>query len=201
MNTMTVLAKKIGEDRAWPESTSGSVGIHEELIHDIAQQRLSIPGRQSCLDLNQDQAPSTVSSMEQQRATATRAVVNLDQMFPDKPRLRPSEATFTPLQEWEGYVVDVSEETFTARLIDLTSSDEQEEEEADFPVAELSDSDQQMLRPGAIFRWAIGYRRTRGGTKERISRIILRRLPAWTARELKENRRKAEELAAILQGE
>jgi hypothetical protein len=201
MNTMTVLAKKIGEDRTWLESTSGFVGIYEELIHDIAQQRLAIAGRKSYLDLEQDQAPSTVSSREQQHATATRAVVNLDQLFPDKPRLRPREATFTPLQEWEGYVVDVGKETFTARLIDLTSNDAQEEEEADFPVTDLSDSDQQMLRPGAIFRWAIGYRRTRGGTKERISRIVFRRLPAWTARELKENRRKAEELAAALQGE
>ncbi len=108
---------------------------------------------------------------------------------------------FTPLQEWEGYVVEVNEMTFTARLVDLTAGQEQEEEEADIPIAELSDADRLMLQPGAIFCWTIGCRRTRAGTRERVSRIAFRRLPAWTERELQENRRQAETLAATLRGE
>ena len=86
------------------------------------------------------------------------------------------------------------------RLTDLTAGDEQEEE-ADFPITELSAADQSELRPGAIFRWAIGYRRTRSGNKERVSCIVFRRLPAWTERELQRHRQEAEALAAALQGE
>jgi hypothetical protein len=189
--TTTVTAYRTREDTAWSEDTSGAVSTHGDLIRDRARQ----------LDWQREQASITKNPENQQVTEVDRARITFASLFPREPHVRPREATFTPLQEWEGYVVDVGQETFTARLIDLTANGEQEEEEADFPIAELSDSDQHMLRRGAIFRWAIGYRRTRGGTKERISRIVFRRLPAWTQRELEENRRKAEVLVAALQGE
>lgn len=87
--------------------------------------------------------------------------------------LQPMEDTFTPLQKWEGYVIDINEKTFTARLLDLTANDEQEDEEADFPITVLSNSDQQILQLGSFFQWEIGYRRTQNGTRKLISWINL----------------------------
>jgi RNase P/RNase MRP subunit p29 len=186
MSTTTIaIANRLSD---WLTDTSGATGTQGDLIRESAQQQI--------------QAASTVGSFGDQQGTVvdkTRPTLSLS--FPDKPRSQVKEVTFTPLQEWEGYVIEVDGETFTARLLDLTNDSVQKEEEADFPVDELSEADQSLLQPGAIFRWSVGYRRTRGGTKERVSRIVLRRLPAWTERELRENRRKAKALAAALRGE
>lgn len=96
--------------------------------------------------------------------------------------------SFSVLQEWEGYVVAISKDTFTARLTDLTRHSLIEEEEAVFPLDDLDDSDRSRICEGAILRWVIGYRRSLGGTKERSSRIVFRNLPLWTKKELNKNR-------------
>ena len=61
---------------------------------------------------------------------------------------------FQVLQEWEGYVIDIGEDEFTARLLDLTAGSSHEEEEAVIPLAEISEDDLKHLRLGSIFRWA-----------------------------------------------
>lgn len=101
---------------------------------------------------------------------------------------------FELLQEWEGYVQTVGSSEFTASLIDLTQKRDIEEEEADFSIDDLTDEDKKLLKPGAVFRWLIGYRSI-GGTKERISKIVFRRLPQWTEGELRESREKAKKIA------
>ena len=89
-------------------------------------------------------------------------------------------ATLHPLQEWEGYVVEIGDTDFTARLVDLTAGSSYEEEEATVPLGELSDNDIVKLRIGSLFRWVIGYERSLAGTKKRVSQIVLRDLPAVT---------------------
>jgi len=98
------------------------------------------------------------------------------------------QATFSALQEWEGYVLSVEGERFTARLLDLTAESNYEEEEAEISVSELSDEDRALLEIGRIFRWVIGYERSPSGTKRRISHIVFRNLPAWTEQELRDAR-------------
>lgn len=99
-------------------------------------------------------------------------------------RLRRMERITTPtlsrLQEWEGYVVDVRQDGFTARLTDLTAAAAHEEEEAFIPMAEVADSDTELVAEGGVFRWVIGYERSPSGTKKRVSQIVFRRLPAVT---------------------
>ena len=70
-------------------------------------------------------------------------------------------------------------EKFSARLIDLTARD-RAEEEAQFPMADVSDDDRPLVVAGAVFRWTIGLQRLPGGTKQRISQLVFRRLPMWT---------------------
>lgn len=103
---------------------------------------------------------------------------------------------FIPLQKWEGVVLEVGPETFSARLADLTRSSP--EEEAEFPVDEISNADWALLQPGGVFYWTIGYSNDRFGQRKRESRIRFRRLPAWTAEEIEGARREADDIAKRL---
>lgn len=105
--------------------------------------------------------------------------------FPELPRIKePARRALLPLQEWEGYVMSVSDDGFTAQLVDLTAEDDLPAEEADFSLDDVSDPDRRLLREGAVFRWTIGYEKSVSGTKKRISQIVFRRLPQWTKKEI-----------------
>ena len=99
---------------------------------------------------------------------------------------RPAAETLIALQEWEGYVIEIreKEKNFTARLLDITAGSPYEEEEADIPFAEISQDDAENMRLGSVFRWVIGYRHLLSGSKERVSRIVFRDLPAVTRTDL-----------------
>ena len=103
----------------------------------------------------------------------------------------PSRDYFISLQEWEGAVVQISTDSFLARLVDLTQQNP--DEEADFLLDDVSDEDRKLVAPGAVFYWCIGYR-VRKGQRSRTSEIRFRRLPAWTEREVEESKHKAAEL-------
>ena len=107
--------------------------------------------------------------------------------------------SFHPLQEWEGYVIAVNGETFTARLTDLTKGAQVAEEEAEFPTDDLDVEDRQFLEVGRVFRWAVGYQYS-GGTKMRVSHIVFRRL-RWTERDLATAEEEGRELAAKIRWE
>ena len=119
---------------------------------------------------------------------------------PDRKGASPG-TTLEVLQEWEGYVVDIGETDFVARLIDLTAGSEHEDEEATIPLAEISDDDVARMREGSIFRWVIGYERSVSGTKKRVSQIVFRDLPVITAADLREAEAWAEETARAFESE
>ena len=100
--------------------------------------------------------------------------------WPESPEDLPRTVTFYARQEWEGHVVAINETEFTARLVDLTAGSAYEEEEAEIPLEEISDSDVARLKIGSIFRWVIGFKRSALGQKERTSLIVFRDLPAMS---------------------
>lgn len=110
----------------------------------------------------------------------------------------PAQATLHPLQEWEGHVVEIQEDEFVARLIDLTAGNAYESQEAAIPLAEISERDTSRMAIGSIFRWVIGYRTSPGGTRTRVSQIVFRDLPRATANDLREGTRWANAVAATL---
>ncbi|MYD63684.1 MAG: hypothetical protein F4W91_21825 [Gemmatimonadetes bacterium] len=93
---------------------------------------------------------------------------------------------FQVLQEWEGYIIEIGEDDFTARLLDLTAGSSHEEEEAVIPLSEISEDDLKHLRLGSIFQWIIGYERSTSGTKQCVSQIIFRELPVVTKQDISE---------------
>ena len=112
---------------------------------------------------------------------------------PELPAEQPPTTTLHALQEWEGYVVEIGEKEFTARLIDITAGASYAQEEAVIPLMEISDRDVERMEIGSIFRWVIGYERHVSGTKKRVSQIVLRDLPAFTEADLRAGEAWAEE--------
>ncbi|MBR0796118.1 hypothetical protein JQ615_12030 [Bradyrhizobium jicamae] len=114
--------------------------------------------------------------------------------LPRKPAPLFFTSTFNPVQEWEGYVREIGSNSISADLVDITARSKRITEQAEIPLEELSDGDRERLKLGAVFRWSIGYQRASSGSKMRVSHIVFRDLPRWTARDLREAKSEAETL-------
>jgi hypothetical protein len=108
-----------------------------------------------------------------------------------------------PLQTWEGFVEDIDEENgiFRARLADLEPDSSGEEEIAELYLEDVDQDDRELVKPGGVFRWIIGYRAEPYGKRERVSALVFRRLPAWTRQDLDIAAREARRLAHALRRE
>lgn len=116
-----------------------------------------------------------------------------------RPQMRRSpRVTFHALQEWEGYVTEISDREFNARLTDLTSGAEYANEEASIPLDEISDDDADKMKVGSIFRWVIGYER-KGRAKKRVSQIVFRDLPVITKSDMRDGKQWANKIAAAFE--
>ena len=115
--------------------------------------------------------------------------------FP-KPLAHPSPpVTLHALQEWEGYVTEINDTEFTAKLTNLTAKATYAGEEAIIPIDEISEADADKMQVGSIFRWVIGYERT-AGSKKRVSHIVFRDLPAITKTDLRDGEEWARNIMA-----
>ena len=103
--------------------------------------------------------------------------------------------TLHALQEWEGYVTEINDTEFTARLTDLTAKATYAGEEANIPLDEILEDDAAKLQVGSIFRWVIGYERT-AGAKKSVSYIVFRDLPAITKTDLRDGEEWARKIMA-----
>jgi len=85
------------------------------------------------------------------------------------------QATFKSTKKWEGMIVDIVDDSFSARLV--SSDTAVEDEYTTFTFEEIDPADHELIIPGAIFYWNIGYTINSVGTKTRDSIIIFRRSP------------------------
>ena len=106
--------------------------------------------------------------------------------------------SFHPLQEWEGHVLEVSNETFLARLIPIQG--EGQDQEAEIYLEEVDQADRALIEPGAVFYWSIGYLDRPSG-RMRASMLRLRRLPNWTKRDVLQAEGEAEQMKALFADE
>jgi len=205
MSSSTVAAASCEEStHAGFAETGGQQVSQSERVHAITHEFFGPPGGLVADSGRRLQRvrETTRDAAAGESTTSPAGIADFSALYPQTVVVaREARATFSALQEWEGCVLQVNPGSFTASLVDLTAGATREEEEADFPLDDLLDSDRAAIRPGAVFRWAIGYRRAPGGSKERVSRIVFRRLPAWTERELVRNRQDAAEWARSLAGE
>jgi len=97
-------------------------------------------------------------------------------------------------QRWRGVVVSTNEEDLTVQLEDITNP-ENPNELVVLSKDEIDAKDQLLVEPGALFDWYIGYRQGLKYSRERFSTIRFRRLPPWTATEIQDAEKLAEEYA------
>ena len=135
--------------------------------------------------------------------TSAPIAVSEDRIFPlklnkfkpvyDKPIYPdPRKYGFSSMQKWEGTVVEVSEDSFLARLVDITNSTNNDgsEEIVEIPNEDVSSKDDlELIVPGAIFYWNIGYQ-TVNSQAIKASIIRFRRLPKWSAKKKESIRQK-----------
>jgi hypothetical protein len=100
------------------------------------------------------------------------------------------------LQKWEGYVIDIFEETFLARLVPIEG--EGSEQEAEIFIEEVGEEDRAMIVPGAVFYWSIGYLDRPSG-RQSTSLIRFQRMPAWTTSEIKAAQKNLSQLKQLFQ--
>lgn len=74
----------------------------------------------------------------------------------------PSEHMYA-LKEWDGYVLELTEDQFISLLAPLGDNN-QETEQLTYPLDALAPQDRQNIRVGSIFRVSCGYTRKRTGT-------------------------------------
>ena len=104
-----------------------------------------------------------------------------------------------PLQEWEGYVVEIGDSDFVANIVDLTSGKTTfPTEQATIPKQEISERDASRMQIGSIFRWVIGYEQSILGTKKCVSQIVFLEPPIITATDLAQSREWARNLSQRL---
>lgn len=97
----------------------------------------------------------------------------------DHRRPSPPHPRFIVLQRWEGTVLEIGQNDFSARLRDLT--DIGMDEETSLFKEDLSMDDRLLLKPGAIFYLNIGYQTSVTGQRIRGLTIRFKRLPKWSA--------------------
>lgn len=97
---------------------------------------------------------------------------------------------FEVLQWYKGIVLSTNQDCFWARLENNTDST-QNDEEAEFPLDEISYDDRKLVRNGAVFYWYIGYHDSASGQRTRQSVIRFRRLPALRRDDIEKAREKA----------
>lgn len=78
---------------------------------------------------------------------------------------------------WEGTVLSVQGETFTARLV----SDSGAEGDEEILLSVVKEEDLSLVQPGAIFDWTLDDMR-------------FRRLPVWTKQEIDQTRQDADRI-------
>jgi len=111
-----------------------------------------------------------------------------------RPQLGPMPAV-QMLEHWEGQVEAVRDGTVHARMRSLRDS-AAEEHAAEIELDAFVESERASLQAGDTFYWAVGYR-TEHGTRTGFSEVKLRRLPAWTEKDVERVARSARRWDAL----
>lgn len=104
--------------------------------------------------------------------------------------------SFQLLQQWEGIVKEVTDNSFVAVISDKTTPSNSDEE-VELDLREVPPGDLRLLRSGSLFYWSVGYEDGLGVPRQRVSRIRFQRLPGLTSRDIARAKETAEEYAAL----
>ncbi len=94
-------------------------------------------------------------------------------------------ADSTPIQIWEGIVIEVDHAVDVMR-VDLNAKIVQmPRHTGEIDLEWVSEQDQDLIRPGAVFYLTL-YKRTKRGSIENTQELRFRRRPSWSTTQLKQ---------------
>jgi hypothetical protein len=109
------------------------------------------------------------------------------------------DAFIRPMQKWEGTIIEVDDQKFTARLRDLTLEGIDPKEEADFYFDEVHADDRPLISTGAIFYWAVSHKTdVRTGQPSIENTVYFKRQPPYTKRKIDKIMKRAAILNALI---
>lgn len=134
--------------------------------------------------------PSTESEIQ---SPSNGSFDDAHEIIPEIPRAAKNirQIAFRALERWEGVVDEVQGNKIFVRLYSDATPDHHET--AVLSTDDVDQDDRELLAPGGVFYWSIGYRDGPAG-RETISVMRFRRLPAWDEKRINQVRREADEL-------
>jgi|GEM_PF-6312256 len=169
-------------------------GYEDKLVNEIKQRDFSLSFKENS---NYNDCYSSLSYPSDVTTTKSRiSGENSPFIFIPQNAESPKIHKFETELEYEGYVISVNpeERSFTARIVNVKSSND--EEEGEFSLDEL-DGDETLVMPGAVFTWVVGLQ-SRGRSKQRVSDIRFRRHAALPIELISKAESKAIELSKFL---
>ena len=190
ISTATAVAPNdASADTHWDDQLPVKVKV-EQALGDYVPLDTKPPSSTLVADLHTDVEQALTTDASPSRRLSRPVIYPLD---PAPPNLGDHTET---LQQWEGVVIEILQDSFVVRLGDLTN--EMDDEEAEIPLDEVSAGDIELIAPGAIFYWHIGYYTSAGGQRTRTSDIRFRRLPSWRAEDIAKVNQEAESIAKTI---
>jgi len=133
----------------------------------------------------------------------------IDTAYKDNPGYRPfrnkiesetnfKQYMFVSLEKWNGEITRIEDGRIFARISNMKGGIN---EEADFPLSDVSEDDRSLVREGATFIFSIGRQMSPGGQITRCPRMYFRRIPIWTSDEVLKAHDKAEALLKKISAE
>lgn len=110
---------------------------------------------------------------------------------PLAPKMPPTHvsANSTPLQIWEGTVVDVDHAAGTMQVLLDAKIGQMPQHTGEIGLEWVDDQDQDLVRPGAVF-YLMLFKRTKPSV-ENAQKLRFRRRPAWSASQIEQIERDA----------
>jgi hypothetical protein len=98
----------------------------------------------------------------------------------------PISADSTPLQIWEGSVIEVDHAARVMHVVLDAKLGEMPTHTGEIELEWVSEQDQDLVYPGAVFYLTLFKRTKRGGSIEKAQELRFRRRPSWSTAQLKQ---------------
>lgn len=179
---MSTLLQHTDDEATWDLSAEGNFNIPKKIHWESYQHsKFSMP------DIDD---PFSASGISEEEVSAPRSFPVLSNV------VAPQKGRFLLLQQWQGEVLSVDEDTFTAKIVDKTNR-YMPDEIVTISIELVSPSDLELLEVGAIFYWSISIVDLPGRGRIKESKFRFRRLSGWSQAEIERARRFAKKISIL----
>jgi hypothetical protein len=106
---------------------------------------------------------------------------------------------FKVIKAWEGVVEEVGANTFFATMRDRSEANDRGKQVFEIEIEDVPEGDRTLIVEGGIFFLTVGYDISRGGQRTKGARVVFRRMPRWSRRDIERAREREVELGNILE--